>query len=501
MKLKGILDFSLGNFLCLRGFAPMGVLQDISEPPKDIQRIPRDERLKEVGDYLRKGELVFFPEVILCACLHDEDVTSDIAAAFFAKVKAGTSFKSGHFANGVTISSSVSTSRGPDDIRSVKFFQTATMSFRGKLAQPFARLDGNHRLAATKEQMVRDRLTPFCLILCQNQVEFRRFSRSLFHNINYKQVPLTMEHNLKLILEDEELFPDALLQTDPSFGWPYYHTRKLHGKLDFDLLPNIERLIKEEPRTFIRQQFAFLTARGVLNDNENAIKRLKEALGKVNSLFDGSTGLKDSANRGLLAALVYFQLAQQSLVLPFVRWVLANHLHLIKESSTPDLIAIFDSVLESRKRTIFVSMPFGKNATENHFKTIKRVAEAINKDYPDLKPPLRLERVDFLQSGKSFPIRAKIDEFMANCGLLIGDLTYCNPNVYHEVGFMDGKAKAEGLSAANVLLFLDESVGRKKDNPVGFNLRGTKYIAFKQSEEFAKVLRENLGRFFKLTTA
>ncbi len=24
MKLKGLLDFSLGNFLCLRGFAPLG---------------------------------------------------------------------------------------------------------------------------------------------------------------------------------------------------------------------------------------------------------------------------------------------------------------------------------------------------------------------------------------------------------------------------------------------------------------------------------------------
>ena len=58
MKLKGILDFSLGNFLCLRGFAPMGTLQDISKPPQDIQRVPRDERLKGIGDYLRKGELV-----------------------------------------------------------------------------------------------------------------------------------------------------------------------------------------------------------------------------------------------------------------------------------------------------------------------------------------------------------------------------------------------------------------------------------------------------------
>lgn len=46
MKLKGILDFSLGNFLCLRGFAPVSTPQDISRPADSIQRLPRDDRLK-----------------------------------------------------------------------------------------------------------------------------------------------------------------------------------------------------------------------------------------------------------------------------------------------------------------------------------------------------------------------------------------------------------------------------------------------------------------------
>jgi hypothetical protein len=77
---------------------------------------------------------------------------------------------------------------------------------------------------------VREWITPFCLILCRNQLEFRRFSRSLFHNINYKQVPLTMEHNLKLILEDSDLFADELLQKDPSFGWPCGQKIKTAGK-------------------------------------------------------------------------------------------------------------------------------------------------------------------------------------------------------------------------------------------------------------------------------
>lgn len=153
MRLEGILDFSLGNFLCLRGFAPMGVPQDISAPPEDIQRVPKDERLKEVGDYLRRGEMVFFPEIVLCASLHNGDVTSDIAAAFFEKVKAGKPSRSGRFAGGITINTVVSKSRGSDDIRAAKFFQTATLYFRGSLQQPFARLDGNHRLSATKDQI------------------------------------------------------------------------------------------------------------------------------------------------------------------------------------------------------------------------------------------------------------------------------------------------------------------------------------------------------------
>lgn len=498
MKLKGILDFSLGNFLCLRGFAPMGVLQDISESPKDIQRIPRDERLKEVGDYLRKGELVFFPEIILCACLHEEAVTSDIAAGFFEKVKSGIPFKSGHFANGVSISSSVSNSRGVDDMRSVKFFQTATLSFRGKPSKPFSRLDGNHRLAATKEHAVRERLTPFCLILCQNQTDFRRFSRSLFHNINYKQMPLTMEHNLKLILEDEELFPDETLQKDPSFGWPYYHARKLHGKLDFDLLPNIKPFIETESRTFLVQQFQFLISKGVLGDNENALKRFKEAIGKVNGLFDSSPTLKESTNRGLLAALAYYQLAHPANVPSFIHWVLDNHLHLIEQSSSPDLIAIFNKVLESRKRTIFVSMPFGKAKPDDHYAIIQRVCKEVS-ELHNLKPALKVERVDWFHDGTSYEINDKIIEMMSDCGLLIGNLTHCNPNVYHEVGFVMGKAKAEGSDVANMLLFLDESVADDKDKFVGFNLRGIKQIRFTKPEmEFAPALRENIERFYKL---
>ncbi len=498
MKLQGVLDFSLGNFLCLRGFAPMGELQDISAPPKDIQRAPKKERLKEIGGYLKKGELVFFPEIILCACLHEEEVSSVAAEALFEKVKSGKPYKSGHFSQGITINSTVSKSRGLADSRAVNFFQTATISFGSELQQPFARIDGNHRLTASKAQVVRDRMTPFCLILCRNRVEFRRFSRSLFHNINYKQVPLTMEHNLKLILEDTGLFPnDILKKPTDGFGWPYYLTRKLHGRLDFDLLPNLEKLFSEKPLTHLLSLLEFLIDRKALRNNENATKRLWTALSQINALFENHAALKDSKNPGLLTALVYFQLKPKIPVISFVRWIVANHLHEIAESSPADLVLIFEKILLSRKRTIFVAMPFGKDETENHYTVIETVVEAINREYPDFKPQLKVQRVDFLQDGTSFPIREKIDEFMSKCGLLIANLTYFNPNVYHEVGFMDGMAKAANSARADVLLFLDESVPTQK-RVVGFNLSGSKQIRFKQISGFTKQLRENLERHFNL---
>ena len=185
-------------------------------------------------------------------------------------------------------------------------------------------------------------------------------------------------------------------------------------------------------------------------------------------------------------------------VASFVRWVLENHLHLIKDTHTADFIQIFDKVLLSRNRTVFVSMPYGKDVTENHYRIIERICKEVS-DHHKLKPALKVERVDWFADGTSYEINDKIIEMISDCGLLIGDLTCCNPNVYHEIGFVMGKAKAEGKDAANMLLFLDESVAEEKDKLIGFSLQAIKQLRFKQSEtEFVPALRENIERFFKL---
>lgn len=235
----------------------------------------------------------------------------------------------------------------------------------------------------------------------------------------------------------------------------------------------------------------------MVGDNENAIKRVKEALGRVSALCDKNPALKDSTNSGLLAALVFYELRPGVPTDTFVSWVLNNHLHQIKKSNFTDLIQIFDKVLESKRRKIFVSMAFNREASENHYKIIERVCNEVSDKF-NLRPALKVERVDWFHDGTSYEITDKIIEMMSDCGLLIGNLTYCNPNVYHEIGFMMGKAKAEGKASADMLLFVDESVMEEKDKFVGFNLRAIKHIPFTQTEKFAEVLRENIEKYFKL---
>lgn len=502
MRLKGVLDFSLGNFLCLRGFATMGDLYEISEPDPGFQRDLLKSHEREMVAFLRDGEFLFFPEVILATVLSPEQTDNDSVRLLYENVRARKAFTNLKFPD-YRIACTARKTKSDVESRAYDFFLIGTLELNAKPSLKFSRIDGNHRLSATpKDEKFRSHNTPFCLLLFRNSQEAARFSRALFHNINYKSVPLTMEQNLKLILDDESLFPDGKLKEHEFFGWPYYHARKVYKKLadEFAYLANLKPFIEDEPRTFLLHQFEFLIREGVLNDNENAIRRFKEALGRVNGLFDTWPALKESKNRGLLAALVYYELKKDTPVESFVHWVLENHLQLIEESGTSDLIAIFDKVLTSRKRTIFVSMPFGKTKPDDHYAIIQRVAREVSETY-SLKPALKVERVDWFHDGTSYEINDKIIEMMSDCGLLIGNLTHCNPNVYHEIGFVMGKAKAEGKAVAPMLLFLDESAPEENDKFVGFNLRGIKQLRFTRPEgEFAPALKENLERFFKLKT-
>ena len=425
MKLKGILDFSLGNFLCLRGLAPMGELSSNSIADNSYQRDPIPGHEEGVRLFLESGEYTFFPEMILGLSLEDYGLSEEQVQGLIKSLRGGVGFPRSNFGE-LGISVYVNKTKG-EDPRAPRLHMTATIDGLGVVnaAPKISRIDGNHRLEAVvnSTQLVQAYKAPFCLVLFKNNQDRDRFSRVFFHNINFKARPLTMEQNLTLILDDANICPDDKLKSHEFFGWPYYLARKLHGNLDLHLLPNLAPFLQNEPRTFYLRQFEFLIISNVLGNDEDAIRLIKDALSKVNSLFDASPALKESRNRGLLAALVYYKLKNGSPVESFVQWVLKNHLHLIENSNSRDLIAIFDKVLESRKRTIFVSMPFNKPKAEDHYAIIDRVSREVSESH-NLNPALQVKRVDSFHDGTSYEITNKIIEMMSDCGLLIGNLTY-----------------------------------------------------------------------------
>ena len=231
--------------------------------------------------------------MILSTTLSPDVDNTDEVTRLFENVRQGQHFNNLKFPD-YRLSCSVNKTRSEADTRAFDFFQTATLQLNAKVTRKFSRIDGNHRLSATpKDKKFESHNTPFCLLLFRNATEAARFSRALFHNINYKSVALTMEQNLRLILDDPtNLFPDEKLKTTESFGWPYYHARKLHTGLDFDVFSNLKPFIEKRTRSFLVDQFSFLIDQQVLGDNENAVPRFKAALVKVNALFDAHPELQ-----------------------------------------------------------------------------------------------------------------------------------------------------------------------------------------------------------------
>lgn len=86
VKLSGILEYSMGGFLCLRGFASFKELSKISKENPSVQRKLIEEHEGEMATFLNKGEYRFFPEVVLSASL-ETDKNYDEVNTFFASIQ------------------------------------------------------------------------------------------------------------------------------------------------------------------------------------------------------------------------------------------------------------------------------------------------------------------------------------------------------------------------------------------------------------------------------
>ena len=115
MILQGVLDRSLGNFTCLRGYAQLGDLYEISEPDPSYQRTLITHQQERMEKFLDDGEFLFFPEVILGASLGDgsnTDLVSEFVEHFDHDKSAKYSFPQFKLNYSVTTRKSDKESRG-----------------------------------------------------------------------------------------------------------------------------------------------------------------------------------------------------------------------------------------------------------------------------------------------------------------------------------------------------------------------------------------------------
>ncbi len=525
MILRGILDRSLGNMVCIRGFAKMGDLAQISKADESYQRDLITEHKQEVLDFLHKRETLFFPEVVLSYSIDVPPLMEGFKYSDKTKDK------------GLKITTRTNKYQNKQDSRLKDNIQIATIDIKEKeyfgfagqknakgfgqapffnkddklINEIFNRIDGNHRLSAADEekddQDIQNLITPFCLLLLPkkfkqgpsySELTTDKLEKTIFHNINYKHIPLKKEHHYKMMIGDDTVFSDDDLQN--NFGEGYFLARQYLNKFTYDEFGALSQALDENKYTFTYDLQKILLDKD--GEKKADSKQINQALQLINKIYNNHPMLLAHKHYGLLAAFVYFavrvkiSLSEKELN-AFANWVCDNFVYEVAQKDANSIIAMYEKIIEKRYKEIFISMDFSTKYQAT-YKAIEGVIETINTNHT-LKEKIKLcpIRIDQFKTGYSYKLDDEIFKQIEKCGLMIADLSNDNVNVYQEVGFAMGLNR--NIDKENILLLKQENKqGKSADNEVGFNLRSTKQLRFKDTEDLRKSLEQELLEFYKL---
>ena len=198
-KLEGIIYKTFDHYVVLRGFAPIKDLAAISHRPDSYQRNADATHKIEIIKFLDSGEYKYFPEITL-ACRVKDYV---------------------EFASNIGVDSAVDR----DDARFVEGLRVLSeklpyAGYRARHAnlikttnKDLVRVDGNHRLepfdngnekiweiAKVEKTALENLIVPYTVIFSEEEFG-DKFEAGIFHNINFRQLPLREEASLKIINE------------------------------------------------------------------------------------------------------------------------------------------------------------------------------------------------------------------------------------------------------------------------------------------------------------
>lgn len=485
IKLSGILEYSMGNFLCLRGFASYKMLSAISKPNEEVQRNLIEDHKGEMAAFLNGGEYRFFPEIILSTNLTDGQSEFDVLELFHSEFQAGKTWnkKIGEFTFSISqnitknVLSKYSLSPHVDRIN------IAHLKFDEDKVE-LTRIDGNHRLSAA-EDVNADFDMPFCLLLFRNPKENDQYSRALFHNINAKQIPLKLEENLKVILESDGVFTDEKLLSDPSFGWEYYLSRKV---LKMDVLikyPFIDSLLRGWECTYLLETFKALLKSSKLQKSDESAEIFTSQLPEVEMALQEAHLHSVPQNMAVIGALSFYKLTDPQKYAQFIPWIKRNCIAEASDIHMSELISIYDKVYENTPKNVFMSMWFS-DKTADTYQTLKDVQEILKRENGI---DFRIIKVDEHKDGYSDEIYRRIVDGIEASSLVVADLSYGNRNVHHEIGYAQGRGK-------KILLLYQTRDDVEAKEEIGSNISMHDQVRFKNQTELRPALLRRIRNYF-----
>lgn len=489
MRLTGIIDYTMDNFLCVRGFASMLELSEISKADENIQRDLIEEHRGKMEAFLSDGRFTFFPEVILGANMKGSENDKERIDTLREAVRMERGLRK-TVINDIKYAIKRNTAKKENNDLAYDVTQTIIMEFdkSSLLGKEFLRIDGNHRLSAVDESSsYAYKRIPYCLLLFRDSDETDKFCRALFYNINAKQIPLKMEQNLKVIIESEQAFDDETLKNPSTFGYNYFLTRQIMKTVDLSDFPFVKMFVSENKFTYFVEIIEILIENNLIEENDESVVTISNALSDINGALEAATLVGTPKSVAIIGAFTYYTLVDERKADEFLKWVKKNSLMDVSDLHICDVIDIYDKIYDNSSKKIFMSMWFDKK-TEDTYNQVKDVKEIVLRDY---NVEIDLIRVDEHKDGYSDIINKRIIEGIDSCDLLIADLSYGNKNVHHEIGYAQGKGK-------KVLLLYHMRDGANPSDEIGSNLSMHDQLRFSTYSELRAGLLEKIKNRFLL---
>lgn len=229
-KLEGIIYKAFGNYVVLRGFAPIGDISEISKKPDAYQRNADEQHKVEIIEYLNDLN-AYFPEVTL-ACRSDR--YDELIESIGSDKEVGKDNQ--QYVKGLRVLSE-RLPIGRDRARHA-YLELNNLEDAEKLT----RVDGNHRLEPFTSELswwyqfidipediknetdkekkegwikyqaeqyrkeISKKIIPFTVIISYAK-NANNFEAKIFHDVNFRQLPLREEASLRII-SDLKAFDD-----------------------------------------------------------------------------------------------------------------------------------------------------------------------------------------------------------------------------------------------------------------------------------------------------